>query len=76
MSLKNLMISWWKPVLKLVYRPKKKVKKYKVLFGSLNDSDLYISEGYYKSEKDFYEGTLNAKFLQLLESTVIEEEEA
>lgn len=67
--------SWHKaPALKLIERPKKKVKKYKVLFNC-DAGRLTVSCSFYKSKEDFEYYNPYVKFLLLLESTEIEVEE-
>jgi len=68
---------WHKePSLKLIERPKKKVKKYKVLFQQGADFD--VSHGVYTSEDTFNRhnnNDLGIKFIQLIKESEIEVEE-
>lgn len=61
------------PSLKLIERPKKKVKRYKVLFQ--DGVDFVVSLGRYKSEEDFRMSNINKLFIQLIKESEIEVEE-
>ena len=63
------------PSLKLIERPKKKVKMYKVLYKK--GSNFVVSSGRYKSEEDFrmHNIKLDFKFIQLIKESEIEEDE-
>lgn len=66
---------WQEPSLKLIERPKKKVKRYKVLFQ--HGVDFIVSSGRYKSEEDFRMSNINKlyfKVIQLIKESEIEED--
>lgn len=67
-------MSWHKePSLKLIKRPKKKVKKYRVLYKRGNGFN--VSLDFYKSEEDFRMhnvSELEFKFIQLIKESEIE----
>lgn len=69
--------SWHKaPALKLIERPKKKVKKYKACYRDEICMKLYVSEDYFKNHQEARIATpVSHKYMQLLESTEIEVEE-
>ena len=65
------------PSLKLIERPKQKVKKYKVLFidGITKDHEMRTYH-HYSSESEFKDKyPFDCKFIKLLEETMIEVEE-
>ena len=62
------------PSLKLIKRPKNKVKKYKVLFK--RHDEFIVSKGDYASEAEFTKATAPIrKFIQLIKESEIEVEE-
>lgn len=68
-------LGWHKePSLKLIERPKKKVKKYKVLFkGTVGG--FFVSAGVYSSAEDFVRRNPHSRLIQLIKESEIEVEE-
>lgn len=70
-------LGWHKePSLKLIERPKKKVKKYKVLFKNLQyKNQFHVSGDEYADREDFESRTSGNQFIQLIKESEIEVEE-
>lgn len=68
-------MDWHKePSLKLIERPKKKVKKYKVLYRDTYNN-YFVSSGFYENRIHFDLYTGNMQFIQLIKESEIEVEE-
>jgi len=64
------------PSLKLIERPKKKIKKYKVLFKRLEyENPFQVSGEHYADKEDFEAKTSGNQFIQLIKESEIEVEE-
>jgi len=64
------------PSLKLIERPKKKIKKYKVLFKRLEyENPFQVSGEHYADKEDFEFKTSGNQFIQLIKESEIEVEE-
>lgn len=62
--------------LKLIERPKKKIKKYKVLFKRLEyENPFQVSGEHYADKEDFEAKTSGNQFIQLIKESEIEVEE-
>lgn len=67
---------WQEPSLKLIERPKKKVKKYIVLFKRLEyENQFQVSGDHYADREDFESRTYGNQFIQLIKESEIEVEE-
>lgn len=64
------------PSLKLIERPKKKIKKYKVLFKRLEYENPFLVSGeHFADKEDFESKTSGNQFIQLIKESEIEAEE-
>lgn len=61
--------------IKLIERPKKKVKKWKVVFTKTANPFPLVSVDYYKDEKEFMSLTSDCKFISIVKELEIEVEE-
>ncbi len=67
---------WQEPSLKLIERPKKKVKMYKVLFRLNDYRSFFVSTGTYTDKQDFEnKADDECTFIQLIKESEIEVEE-
>jgi len=67
---------WQEPSLKLIERPKKKVKMYRVLFKMLEYKNQFqVSGDHYADREDFESRTSGNQFIQLIKESEIEVEE-